>query len=152
MEEVAEALFGKDTKRKEIFEDAVKKGKEERPEGSALGSLGTSIAMLGITAMLGNIMMGGMMKMFGGDKSIEPRELVTAMIDGFMVYIEEGREKLKEKETEVQDLKERLQQKEEHYEDALAMAKEKQQEAEKFKSLYMQQVSKSRKTKSKKSK
>ena len=121
------------------------------PKARAVDTLGTSLAMLGVTAGLSSMLMGGMMNMFGS-ADIKPRELVTAMIDGFMVYIDEWREKVKEKEKEIENLECQLEQKKQHYEDALEMAKCNQQEAEKYKKLYMQQVSKARAKKSKKKK
>ncbi len=142
--QVADVLFGDKEDKKEIFKEAVKKGKAKRTKGYAGGELASSIAMLGVTAMLGNIMLGGLTKMFG-DKNIEPRELVTAMIDGFMVYIEEGREKLKEKNDEIVRLETELDMKKRHYEEMSEAADKLRAEVSTWKSKYMKMVSNSRK-------
>jgi hypothetical protein len=148
IEQVAEALFGKKDKKKKVFKEAIKKSKERKRNPKADGSsLTSSIAMLGVTAMLGSAIMGGMMKMFGGDGDIKPRELVTAMIDGFMVYIDEWRGKVDEKQKEVEKLEQELEMKKQHYEEMSDAAEALRGEVSKWRSKYMKIVSHSRKKK-----
>ncbi len=120
--------------------DKVVKNKAEPRQGLASSMIG-----LGLTAMLGSVMIGGMSNKMFGNKDISVRDLVTGMIDGFQVYIEEQREKIDERNKEIQDLQSKLRQKQDHYNEMSEVAEKLRQEVTKWRSKYMKMVSKSRK-------
>ena len=94
----------KDTYR-EAFEEAFPKNKKEKP---AISNLGTGLAMLGLTAGLSGMILGGMNKMFGEREQI-PKGVVKEMMHGIMAGVQDM---IAEKDYDIKDLQEKLERKE----------------------------------------
>jgi len=80
--------------------------KENKPK--SLDSLSTGLAMAGLTAGLGSILLGGMTKMFGEREQI-PKGVVKEMMHGVMAGVQDM---IAEKDYDIKDLTEKLERKE----------------------------------------
>ncbi len=147
--------IGKDEKLKQSIHDSIedrKKAKLDSKIDKDLSEyrpkrdnplLGT---MLGLTAMAG--LTGGMLNMFGSGKgTLEVRDVIVGMVDGFIVYMDELREKIKEANNKNAELENKLDIEKEHYEEAIERLHKAEEEVKEWKSKYMKIVSSSRTTK-----
>jgi len=79
---------------------------EEKTKG--IDSLATGLAMVGLTAGLGSLLLGGMEKMFGDREQI-PKGVVKEMMHGIMAGVQDM---IAEKDYDIKDLTEKLERKE----------------------------------------
>lgn len=88
------------------------------------------LAMMGITAGIGAMMIGGMSKMFGlNDDKGNLKEMTSGLVQGFLEHfeykIEDLKDQVKRLEEEKKDLEEEKDRYKEQYEDALEMLEKK---------------------------
>lgn len=79
-------------------------GKVGTPKTRSLDSLSTGVAMLGATAGLTGLLLGGLNKMFGQQEQI-PKGVVKELMHGIMAGVQDM---IAEKDYDIKDLKEKL--------------------------------------------